>query len=134
MVGFSYRIQIRHIVVEKKEVADLIKSAIDDLKDSTARIKMLMKLAPKYSICESKEDGGNLGWLELSCDDPRITDYQPVFKNVELEKIVRDAVKKMTLSQGKLFGPVKTREGFHIVLLCQQFGEENATTFTGSSV
>ncbi|MFQ5445155.1 MAG: peptidylprolyl isomerase, partial [Nitrospinales bacterium] len=71
MVGYSYRIQVRQILVEKKEVAELLKETIREVKAHTKKVQTLMRLAEKYSICSSKEDGGNLGWIELSSDDPR---------------------------------------------------------------
>jgi peptidyl-prolyl cis-trans isomerase C len=134
MVGFSHQIQVRHIVVEKKEVAELLKGTISEIKSASGRIQMLMRLAEKYSLCSSKEDGGNLGWIELSSDDPRIKGYDPVLKNAELEQIIREGVKDMTLSKGEVFGPVETNEGFHLVMVTQEFGSERATAFTGSSL
>ena len=134
MVGFSHRIQVRHIVVDKKEVAELLKGTIDEVKSANGRSQMLMRLAEKYSLCDSKEDGGNLGWIELGSDDPRIRKYNPVLKNAELEEIIRQGIKDMTLNRGELFGPVQTQEGFHLVLLTQEFGSERASAFTGSSL
>jgi hypothetical protein len=134
MVGFSHRIQVRHIVVEKKEVAELLKGTISEIKSTSGRIQMLMRLAEKYSLCSSKEDGGNLGWIELASDDPRIKDYDPVLKNAELEQIIREGVKDMTLSRGEVFGPVSTQEGHHLIMITNEFGSERATAFTGSSL
>ena len=134
MVGFSHQIQIRHIVVEKKEVAELLKGTISEVKSATGRTQMLMRLAEKYSLCSTKEDGGNLGWIELSSDDPRIRGYEPVLKNVELEQIIREGVKDMTLNRGEVFGPVQTEEGFHLVMITNDFGSDRASAFTGSSL
>ncbi len=134
MVGFSHQIQIRHIVVEKKEVAELLKGTISEVKSATGRTQMLMRLAEKYSLCSTKEDGGNLGWIELSSDDPRIRGYEPVLKNVELEQIIREGVKDMTLNRGEVFGPVQTEEGFHLIMITNDFGSDRATAFTGSSL
>ena len=134
MVGFSHQIQIRHIVVEKKEVAELLKGTISEVKSATGRTQMLMRLAEKYSLCSTKEDGGNLGWIELSSDDPRIRGYEPVLKNVELEQIIREGVKDMTLNRGDVFGPVQTEEGFHLVMITNDFGSDRASAFTGSSL
>ena len=65
MAGATHQIQIRHILVDKKEVADLLKETIEGIPKEAARVQMLMKLAGKYSICSSsKDDGGSLGWLE----------------------------------------------------------------------
>ncbi len=134
MVGFSHRIQVRHIVVDKKEVADLLKSSVDEIKTSVGRIQMVMRLAEKYSICSTKEDGGNLGWIELSSDDPRIKDYDPVLKNHELEEIIRNSVRNHQIFKGKLFGPVQTKEGFHLLMISNEFGEDRSTEFTGSAL
>ena len=74
MAGATHQIQIRHILVEKKEVAGLLIETIDSIPAETARVQMLMSMAGKYSICAtSKEDGGNLGWLEVGWNksDPR---------------------------------------------------------------
>lgn len=134
MVGFSYQIQVRHIVVDKKEVAELLKGTIDEVKTAAGRIQMLMRLAGKYSLCSSKEDGGNLGWIELSSDDPRIKNYEPKLKNAELEQIIRQGVKDMVLNRGEVLGPVQTQEGFHLVMVTNEFGSDRSTTFTGSAL
>lgn len=134
MVGFSHQIQVRHIVVDKKEVAELLKGTVDEVKSANGRIQMLMRLAEKYSQCDSKEDGGNLGWIELASDDPRIRNYDPVLKNAELEQIIRQGIKDMTLNRGETFGPVQTEEGYHLVMVTNEFGAERASAFTGSSL
>ena len=85
---------------------------------------MLMKLAAKYSICStSKEDGGNLGWLEVGWNktDPR----QPrggfkKLSNDELNDFIVDGVDKRTLLKGIVFGPFESYEGFHIGIICQE--------------
>ena len=129
MVGQSYRVQIRHILVDKEEVANMIKEVVETAKTHTARVQTLMKLAQKYSLCKSKEDGGNLGWLEMASDDPRKIDYQPVFENVELEKLVRDGIAKRRLIKEKVFGPAQTAEGYHLVMISNEFGEKLHETF-----
>ncbi len=134
MVGFSHQIQVRHIVVEKQEIAELLKETISEVKSAIGRVQMLMRLAEKYSLCSSKEDGGNLGWIELSSDDPRIRGYDPVLKNAELERIIREGVKDLTLNRGEVFGPVQTQEGFHLVMIANDFGSDRASAFTGSSL
>ena len=134
MVGFSHQVQVRHIVVEKQEVAELLKSTLEEVKATQGRIQMLMRLAEKYSLCSSKEDGGNLGWIELSSDDPRIKGYDPVLKNAELEEIIRQGVKDLSMALGQVYGPAQTKEGFHLVMVTQEFGSERASAFTGSSL
>lgn len=134
MVGFSHRIQVRQIVTEKKDVADLLKSTISEIKSETGRVQMLMKLAEKYSICPSKEDGGNLGWIELSSDDPRHKNYPPILKNQELEKFIREGVKNFSIKRGEVHGPLSTEEGYHLIIICNEFGAELSSSFTGSSI
>lgn len=122
MVGYSHRVQIRHVVVDTKEVANLLKGFFDDLKTHKAKVQSMMKLAEKYSTCPSKDDGGNLGWLELSSDDPRKLDYAPVLKNHELEQIIREKIADHSMKKEDVFGPFKTEEGFHIAIISNSFG------------
>jgi hypothetical protein len=124
MAGATHQIQIRHILVEKKEVADLLKETIENIPAETGRVKMLMKLAGKYSICSaSKDDGGNLGWLEVGWNksDPR----QPRggfnrLNNDDLDDFMREGLEKMTLQKGRVFGPIESYEGFHVGIICQE--------------
>ena len=58
MAGASFQVQIRHILVDKKEVADLLAETIQAASPGVAQVQLLMKLAGKYSICSSKDDGG----------------------------------------------------------------------------
>ena len=124
MAGATHQIQIRHILVEKKEVADLLREMIESIPKEAGRVKMLMKLAGKYSICSaSKADAGNLGWLEVGWNksDPR----QPrggfiKLNNDELDDFIREGLEKMTLHKGRVFGPVESYEGFHIGIICQE--------------
>ena len=124
MAGATHQIQIRHILVEKKEVADLLVETIVGIPTETGRVQMLMKLAGKYSTCSaSKEDGGNLGWLEVGWNknDPR----QPrggfkTLDNDELNDFIMDGLEDMSLKKGLVFGPVETYEGFHIAIICQE--------------
>ncbi len=134
MVGFSHRIQVRQILTEKKEVAELLKSTINEIKSVTGRVQMLMQLAEKYSACPSRDDGGNLGWIELSSDDPRMKEYLPVLKNHELEIIIRERIRKLDFPKGEAVGPIKTDEGHHLVIICNEFGAERSGEFTGSSI
>jgi len=136
MVGFSHRIQVRHIVVDKAEVAELLMATINEAKNATGRVKMLMRLAEKYSLCPSKEDGGNLGWVELASDDSamRRTDPERTLENHELEDIIRDRMKRMLMRRGVVFGPVETQQGHHLVIISNEFGEDRATEITGSAL
>lgn len=124
MAGATHQIQIRHILVEKKEVAELLKETIDSIATEAGRVKMLMKLAETYSTCSvSKEDGGNLGWLEVGWNksDPR----QPrggfkSLSNDELNGFILEGLEKMSLKKGVAFGPFESYEGFHVGIICQE--------------
>jgi len=124
MAGLTRQIQIRHIVVAKEEVASLLKATINEVSSETGRVKMLMSLAEKYSLCSSKNDGGNLGWLEVVMDpnDPRNPrgGYNQL-ANVELDEIIRTAVRDLDLVKGVLYGPVKTGQGYHLVMAANEF-------------
>ena len=124
MAGATHQIQIRHVLVEKKDVAELLIETIDSISSETARVQMLMNLAGKYSVCAaSKEDGGNLGWLEVGWNksDPR----QPrggfkSLSNDDLNDYILDGIEKMTLLKGRVFGPFESYEGFHVGIICQE--------------
>ena len=92
MVGLSHRIQVRHLVVDKPEVVELLKQTINEIESETGRVQMLMRLAEKYSVCDTKSDGGNLGWIEMGSNDPRLRNYDPTLENHELEEIIRAAI------------------------------------------
>ena len=100
------------------------KETIDEIPKETPRIQMLMRLAEKYSTCSaSKEDGGNLGWLEVGWNrnDPR----QPrggfkTLSNEELNDFIMEGIENMTLKKGIVFGPFESYEGFHIGVICQE--------------
>jgi len=123
----THQVQIRHIVVGKQEVADLLKETIGSVEGETARTKMLMRLAEKYSTCKSREEGGNLGWMELDWEklSPGSLSVPAagytVLENKELEKIIREKMASGEMEKGVLYGPVKTSQGYHLVLVAQEF-------------
>ena len=124
MAGASFQIQIRHILVDEKEVADLLAETIQAANPGVAQVQLLMKLARKYSICPSKDDGGNLGWIEMGWNsaDPR----QPrggfkKLKNEELYDLICKGLDKMEIEKGIVYGPVQTKEGSHILIIANEF-------------
>jgi hypothetical protein len=124
MAGASFQVQIRHILVDDKEVAALLMETINTPKVGTERVKLLMKMAEKYSKCPSKTDGGNLGWLEMGWNiaDPRVP--RGGFKKLENEELydaISEGLKKKTLLSKIAFGPVKTHEGYHLVMVSNEF-------------
>jgi len=124
MAGASFQVQIRHILVDDKEAAELLKETINTPKVGTERVQLLMKMAEKFSKCSSKKDGGNLGWLEMgwNISDPRVP--RGGFKklaNEELYNTISEGLDKKTLISKIAFGPVKTHEGYHLVMVANEF-------------
>lgn len=127
MAGSTYQIQVRHIVVGEKEVAELLLETINAAPSGTARVKLFMKLAEKYSQCPSRVDGGNLGWLELEWNmtDPRMP--RGGFKkleNEELYEFIKENADKKTMDPKIASGPVKTHEGYHVVIIANKIKTE----------
>jgi hypothetical protein len=127
MAGASHQVQIRQILVDNEELAKLIRETIEAGKSESGRVKLLMKLAEKYSCCSSKEDGGNLGWLEVgwNATDPRRP--RGGFKtlgNKELNDHIHQGISNMTVEKGKVYGPLKTAEGYHVFMVTNEFKTE----------
>jgi len=124
MAGASFQVQIRHILVDDKEAADLLMETINTPKSGTERVQLLMKMAEKYSKCSSKNDGGNLGWLEMGWNiaDPRVP--RGGFKkleNEELYNIISDGLDDKSIVSKVANGPVKTHEGYHLFMIANEF-------------
>lgn len=124
MAGASFQVQIRHILVDEEEVAELLKETINTPKSGTERVKLLMKMAGQYSKCPSKEDGGNLGWLEMGWNiaDPRVPrgGFKKL-KNEDLYNMISEGLEKKTLISKIATGPMKTHEGYHLVMVANEF-------------
>ena len=120
MAGASFQIQVRHIQVAKKEIAGLLMETIGEAKAGVSQVQLLMKLAGKYSDCSSKGDGGNLGWVEMGWnpEDPRKPrgGFQKL-ENEELHDIISQALEKNEMKQGTVYGPVKTKQGYHVLII-----------------
>jgi hypothetical protein len=127
MAGASHQIQIRHILVDNEELAKLVKETIEAGTSETGRVKLLMKLAEKYSRCASKEDGGNLGWLEVGwnpADPRRPRGGYKTLANKELNDHIHRGVADMKVLKGKVYGPLKTEEGYHVFMVTNEFKTE----------
>ena len=127
MAGSSFQIQVRHIQVANKKIADLLVSTIGEVKSGVAQVQLLMKLSEKYSSCRSKSDGGNLGWVEMGWnpEDPRSP--RGGFKKLENEELhdaIRTALEKNEIHQGKVHGPVQTKQGYHVLIIANEFKTE----------
>ena len=124
MAGSSFQIQVRHIQTAKKAIADLLVETIGGAKTGVGQVQLLMKLAKKYSKCHSKNDGGNLGWVEMGWnpEDPRSP--RGGFKkleNEELHSLISIALEKNEIHQGMIHGPVQTKQGYHVLIIANEF-------------
>ena len=113
-------VQISHIVLTTKEVADMIMETLQSFeKDQYAlMMKTFSRLAKKYSACGSRHTGGDLGILEVHTAAP------------ELYKAVMDTPEKT------LGGPVKTQFGYHVVIITHEdpMGDTGIDGITGVSL
>ncbi|REL30131.1 peptidylprolyl isomerase PpiC [Thalassotalea euphylliae] len=80
----------RHILVKDKALAEKLKQQLDKGAD-------FAKLAKKHSTCPSGKRGGDLG----------------EFRRGQMVKAFDDVVFKKDVL--KIYGPVKTRFGFHLI-------------------
>ena len=84
------KVQARHILVGKQELAEELKKRIDVGEDFSA-------LAEEYSECPSKKRGGDLGWFGKGA-------------------MVRPfEVAAFSAEEGAVVGPVKTEFGWHLI-------------------
>ena len=84
------KVQARHILVGKKELAEEVKKKIDDGEEFS-------NLAEEYSECPSKKRGGDLGGFGKGA-------------------MVRPfEVAAFSAEEGEIVGPVKTEFGWHII-------------------
>lgn len=95
-------IQLSHIVLTTKDVADVLLEHLKSYDDYEQMMKSFVKLAKKYSACGSRNKGGDLGTLEVHTAAPEL--YQ--------------AAMKAPVRQVQ--GPVKTTFGFHIFVITDE--------------
>jgi len=69
--------------------------------------KFFTRLSKKYSVCISKNLGGSLGWVYQGMDIPPQTMDQELIDNI------------MKAEKFKIQEPIKTKLGFHIVMVCE---------------
>lgn len=95
-------VQISHIVLTTKDIADVLLEHLKSYDDYDQMMKAFVKMAKKYSACSSRNNGGDLGPLEVHTSAPEL--YQAAMKAP-----VKEAQ-----------GPVKTRFGHHIFVLTEE--------------
>ena len=91
--------------------SDLAKTEMDDpdksFHDWEKVEKFFIRLAKKYSICQSKKLGGDLGWIYSDMTLPeQIITSELVDKIMKLEKFI-------------IPDPIKSNLGFHILMICE---------------
>ena len=91
--------------------SDLAKTEMDDpdkaFHDWEKVEKFFIRLAKKYSICQSKKLGGDLGWVYSDMALPeQIITSELVDKIMKLEKFI-------------IPDPIKSNLGFHILMVCE---------------
>ncbi|MFQ5449695.1 MAG: peptidylprolyl isomerase [Nitrospinaceae bacterium] len=95
-------LQISHIVLTTKEVADVLLEHLKSYENYGQMMKSFAKLAKKYSACGTRHNGGDLGTLEVHTSAP------------ELYKAA------MAAPVHELRGPVKTTFGYHIFVITDE--------------
>ncbi len=95
-------VQISHIVLTTKDIADVLFEHLKSYDEYEPMIKAFQKMAKKYSACSSRYKGGDLGPLEVHTSAPEL--YEAAMKAPVRE----------------VQGPVKTKFGHHIFVLTDE--------------
>ncbi len=95
-------LRVSHIVLSTEEIASLLMEQFKGVEDKDLKDKLFCRLAKKYSACNSRKKGGDIGWLDAGTNAP------------ELEEAVQNG------SLGAVEGPVKTRYGYHIFMITEE--------------
>ena len=115
--------RVRNIRLTSKESAKMIWEILIDFQNDLAKAEMddpdkpfhdwekvekfFIRLAKKYSICQSKKLGGDLGWVYSDMTLPeQIITSELVDKIMKLEKFI-------------IPDPIKSNLGFHILMICE---------------
>ena len=115
--------RVRNIRLTSKESAKMIWEILIDFQSDLAKTEMddpdksfhdwekvekfFIRLAKKYSICQSKKLGGDLGWVYRDMTLPeQIITSELVDEIMKLEKFI-------------IPDPIKSNLGFHILMICE---------------
>ena len=115
--------RVRNIRMTSMESAKMIWETLVDYQNELAQLevddpdkpyhdwekmeKFFIRLAKKYSVCMSKALGGSIGWIYKDMEiAPEIMDQELVDIMMKMEKF-------------KLLEPIKTKLGFHIIMICE---------------
>jgi len=95
-------VQISHIVLTTQDIADVLLEHLKSYDNYDQMMKAFAKMAKKYSACSSRNQGGDLGPLEVHTSAPEL--YEAA----------------MNAPVHEVQGPVKTRFGHHIFVLTDE--------------
>ena len=95
-------IKVSHIVLTTQEVAQTIYDSLKDIDNQELLFKTFAKTARKYSACGSRNQGGDLGFLEFNTNA------------IELEKAA------LASPVGQLGGPVQSKFGYHVFVITEE--------------
>lgn len=95
-------IRVSHIVLSTKELADVLYDHLRSYEDKQLLMKTFAKLAKKYSACGSRNNGGDLGFLEQHTAAPELL----------------NAAQQSPANE--ICGPVKTRFGYHVFIITEE--------------
>ena len=115
--------RVRNIRLTSKESAKMIWEILIDFQNYLAKAeiddpdksfhdwekveKFFIRLAKKYSICQSKKLGGDLGWVYRDMTLPeQIITSELVDEIMKIEKFI-------------IPDPIKSNLGFHILMVCE---------------
>ena len=115
--------RVRNIRLTSKESAKMIWEILIDFQSDLAKTEMddpdkafhdwekvekfFIRLAKKYSICQSKKLGGDLGWIYSDMTLPeQIITSELVDEIMKTEKFI-------------IPDPIKSNLGFHILMVCE---------------
>ena len=115
--------RVRNIRLTSKESAKMIWEILIDFQNDLAKAeiddpdkgfhdwgkveKFFIRLAKKYSICQSKKLGGDLGWVYRDMTLPeQIITSELVDEIMKIEKFI-------------IPDPIKSNLGFHILMVCE---------------
>ena len=97
-------VRVSHIVLTTEDVARVLLEHFQSFDKKEQMLKSFQKQAKKYSACGSRNQGGDLGFMEVHTSAPEL--YKAVMAAPVLE----------------VCGPVKTKFGYHIFVITEEEG------------
>ncbi len=112
------QIRVSHIVLSTGELAELLLENLKSCESRELMLKTFARLATKYSACGTRDQGGDLGFLDFNTAAP------------ELEKAALEA------PVGEVQGPIQSKFGYHVFVITeeQEMGDTGIDGITGTSI